>query len=119
MTSHNMSVGGRVRIVVKSRRVPSRVIEVNTAHYLLFGNHFLESKRVVLYEWVLDDEYLKMIDEGRRLACALGLGVEIVDCSKLSLFRRMLLYLGDHGFGSVKMVVSLPSHGLVLKQAMT
>lgn len=101
-----MSKVGKVRVEVKSRRVPVRTVEFVT-HPILpigtistsvgsFSGPGLRRERVVVYESVLDEEQRRAIDEGHRLACNLGLELEVVDKSKSSLLGRLLSFVGGN-----------------------
>ncbi len=102
---------GKVQVVVKSRQIPSRTIEFAAHRMLPIGNFYnLGLERAVVFESVLDEEHRRAIGEGRRLANNLGLELEVVDRSKLGLFRRLLSSLGGSASGSISVVVpSLPA----------
>ncbi|HUK79583.1 MAG TPA: hypothetical protein VLU91_02840 [Nitrososphaerales archaeon] len=89
-----MSSGGRVKVVVKSRRVPIRSLEVShpvfTPSGMLVG---ATKKRVVVYGFALDEGYRRAIEEGNRLSSSLGLELEVVDTSKSGLLRRVLSHI--------------------------
>ncbi len=102
-----MSREGRVQVVVRSRQVPSRTVEFPSRQMLPTGGRYGAGlERGVVFESVLDDEHRKAIEEGRRLACSLGLALEVVDQSKLGLFRRMLSSLRGSEPAGVSVVVS-------------
>jgi hypothetical protein len=86
-----MTSEGKVRVVVKSRKVPTGIVELVTPEFVPSG--FLvgmRSRSGVIYDFVLDSEQTKAIEEGYKLSCSLGLELEIVDRSKLGIFRRIL-----------------------------
>jgi hypothetical protein len=98
---------GKVRVIVRSRKVPSRTIDLTEPVYstsgMLMGTR---RNRLVVYEDVLDDAHKKAIEEGRRLSCDLGLELEVVDRSKAGLFRRLLTTMVGGGYAHVNVVVS-------------
>ncbi len=104
-----MSPEGKVRVVVQSRRVPTRIIDLSVPEFapsgVLMGSR---TNRVVLYDYVLDGEQTRAIEEGRRLSCNLGLELEVVDRSQMGLFRRVLSSFGRNA-SSHPMVVVSPS----------
>jgi hypothetical protein len=99
-----MSDAGKVKVVVRSRKVPLRTVEFATHPIFPVGtystpvsspwNSGLRRERVVVYESVLDDEQRRAIDEGQRLARNLGLELEVVDESKFGLLKRVRSSLG-------------------------
>jgi hypothetical protein len=111
-----MSKAGKVKVVVRSRRVPVRTVEFAPRLNYTFGAASspvsyasapsLNRQRAVIYESVLDDKFQRAIDEGERLACNLGLELEVIDESRLGLFRRVLSHLGRDGSGNVGVVIS-------------
>ena len=114
-----MSGAGKVKVVVRSRRVPVRTVEFSSRlNYIQGatspGNGVVpgfQTRRAVIYESVLDDEHRRAIEEGDRLACNLGLELEVIDQSRFGLFRRVLSSLGRDGSGNVGVVVSPPLAG--------
>lgn len=86
-----MSSTGKLQVVVKTRRVPVGTTVITTPMYTPSGV-FIGSttSRVVQYGLELDETHQQAISEGRRLSCRLGLDLEVVDVSKLGLFRRLL-----------------------------
>jgi hypothetical protein len=86
-----VSSTGKVQVVVRTRRVPVGTAVVTAPLYtpsgVLVGS---TASRVVLYDTRMDETYRAAISEGRRLSRRLGLDLEVVDVSKLSLFRRLL-----------------------------
>jgi len=104
-----MSNAGKVRVVVRSRRVPTgtRVIEspIFTPHGL-FGT---EPRRVILYESRLEPSDEEAIQEGRRLSGDLGVDLEVVDLSNSNPLKRFAhVFLG---FGSGTTIVQAPRLG--------
>jgi hypothetical protein len=100
---------GKVQVVVRSRRVPSRLIYVNRLQ-ITYSGLWLggDGGRVVLYESILDDEHKRAVEEGKRLADQLGLELEIIDESKSSLIKRALASFGRR-LQSSKLVIT-PSY---------
>jgi hypothetical protein len=114
-----LSGSGKVKVVVRSRRVPVRTVEFATHPILPVGtystpignmsNSGLRRERIVVYESVLDEDQRRAVDEGQRLACNLGLEMEVIDESKLGIFRRMWTSLGRNGSWKPEVVVSITS----------
>jgi hypothetical protein len=111
-----MSKAGKVKVVVRSRRVPVRTVEFGPSLNYTLGAISMpvnnlsapssHRQRAVIYESVLDDEFRRAIDEGERLACNLGLELEVVDESRLGFIGRVLSSLGRDGSGKVDVVIS-------------
>ena len=98
---------GKVRVVVKSRRVPVRTVNVAVPTFSSSGVYMgTKSSNVVLYDSALDAEHARAVKEGRRLSCDLGLDLEVVDESRHGLLRRALSVLGLSGSGRPSFVVS-------------
>lgn len=87
-----MRESGKVRVVVRSRRVPVRTSIVQIPVYSQYGTRLgTIRKRVVDYETVLDGPNRRAIDEGKKLSCDLGLEFEVVDKANAGLLRRVAL----------------------------
>ena len=86
-----MSSGGKVRVMVRTRKVPVGTTIVTKLMFTPSGV-FLGSttSRVTLFDSRLDDAHRTAIKEGRRLSRRLGLDLEVVDASKSNPFRRLL-----------------------------
>ncbi len=96
-----MTTEGRVRVVVRSRKVPVRTVAVNHPIYSSSGTSLgSQTTCGLVYETVLDPRHLRAIEEGRKLSCDLGLELEVVDVSKVNPVRRVLSRLtGGDGLG--------------------
>lgn len=74
-----MSRAGTIQVVVKSRRVPVGMVlhthPVYTSSGVLVGSR---SNRLVLYAQTLAEEDRKTVKEAQKLACNLGLGLNVV-----------------------------------------
>jgi hypothetical protein len=91
-----MISGGKVQVVVRSRRVPTGTVDVREPVYSGSASGILvctRSNRIVLYDYVLDEDHKRAIEEGRRLSRRLGLELVVVDVSKQGVLRRMLTSL--------------------------
>jgi len=98
---------GRIRVIVRSRKVPSKTFELAEPVYSTSGMLMGTRRgRLVTYDDVLDDAHKKAIEEGRRLSCSLGLDLEVVDRSKAGPFRRLLSLLSEDGSARINVVVS-------------
>ena len=106
-----MISGGKVQVVVRSRRVPTSLVSISQPVYTLSGIR-LGSQKIqrLVYGSVFDEEHQEAIEEGRKLADRLGLDLEVVDTSKLGLARRILASLGGNLSQGPALVVS-PSSG--------
>ena len=105
-----MSLDGKVRVVVRSRRVPARLFEQSQTMYSPSGIPMgTSTNRRVLYDYVLDDDQQRTIDEATKLAQSLCLELEVVDSAKRGIFGRMLSTLGRNGTKAPAVVVSPPS----------
>lgn len=104
-----MSQGGKVQVKVRSRRVPMAVFHRTEPIYstsgVLVGHRPVTE---VLYGTRLDDEHRRTIEGAQRLATYLGLGLEIVDESKLGVLGSLVSRLTG-GRGRLPAVVVSPS----------
>jgi hypothetical protein len=102
-----MSPDGKVRVVVRSRKVPADVVEFRQTMYSPSGIPMgTKTNRQVLYKYVLDDEYQRTIEEATRLARSLCLDLEVVDSAKQGLLGRLFSSLGGRGASAPAVVVS-------------
>jgi len=102
-----MKSDGKIRVIVRSRKVPSRTFDFSEPIYSPFGIPMgTRSNRLVVYDYVLDEEHRRAVEEGRRLACNLGLELEVIDRSKSGLFGRMFSSLGSRSARKLIMVVT-------------
>jgi hypothetical protein len=86
-----MSSSGKVRVMVRTRKVPVGTTVVTKPMFTPSGVFLgLGASRVVLFESMLDDADRTAIKEGRRLSRRLGLDLEVVDASRSNPFRRLL-----------------------------
>ena len=86
---------GKVQVVVTSRRVPTRTVSISQPVYTMSGIRLGSQKDLrVVYGSELDQEHERAIEEGRKLANRLGLELEVVDRSRVGVFRRILSSLG-------------------------
>jgi len=105
-----MSQDGKVRVVVRSRRVPARLFELSQTMYSPSGIPMgTRMNRRVVYDYVLDEDHQRTIAEARKLARSLCLDLEVVDSGKQGLFRRLLSSFGRRGVNAPSVVVSPPS----------
>jgi hypothetical protein len=105
-----MTGAGKVQVVVRSRRVPARVVDLSLPRASYAGIPVIaEKRRTIVYEDRLDQEHLRAIDDGRKLAGELGLALEVIDESRSSFFGRVLTSLGRRSSYSPKLVI-LPSY---------
>ena len=102
-----MSPDGKVRVVVRSRRVPADVVEFNQTLFSPSGIPMgTRLTRQVLYRYILDDDHQRTIDEASRLARRLCLDLEVVDSGRQGFFGRLLSSLVRRGASAPTIVVS-------------
>jgi hypothetical protein len=102
-----MRSDGKIRVIVRSRKVPTRTFDFSEPVYSPLGVPMgTRSNRLVIYDYVLDERHRKAVEEGHRLACNLGLELEVVDRSRSGL-SRFLSRLGRASSSHPSMIVSL------------
>jgi len=102
-----MSSEGKVKVVVRSRKVPDGVFELSQKMYSPSGIPMgTSTKRQVLYRYVLDEDHQRTIAEATKLARRLCLDLEIVDSGKQGLLGRLLSSLGRRGTSDPTVFVS-------------
>ena len=105
-----MSSDGKVRVVVRSRKVPADVVEFHQAIFSPSGIQMgIRTNRQVLYTYVLDEDHRRTIEEASNLARSLCLDLEVIDSGKQGFFGRLLSSLGRSGANTVSIVVPPPS----------
>jgi hypothetical protein len=109
-----MSSNGKVRVLVKSRKVPTGVIQLRQTTYLLSGIPGIPMKTTrtehrVLYDYVLDEDHQRAIEEARKLAGSLCLDLEVIDSRNWSFLGRLLSFLDGRGGGNPSIVVTPPA----------
>ena len=85
-----MSPEGRVRVLVRSRRVPARTITISRpimSAGLIVGT---QTTTAVVYETSYDDNHSRAIQAAKKLSCNLDLDFEIVDRSRSNPLMRMI-----------------------------
>ena len=96
-----MSSDGKVRVVVKSRRVPSGMVQLRQTTYLFSGIPMTtRTDHRVLYDYILDENHQRAVEGARKLADSLSLGLEVVDSGRQGFFGRLLSSLGRGGAGN-------------------
>jgi hypothetical protein len=99
-----------VQVVVRSRRVPIgtviRTQPVYSANGVLVGSH---PSTFVLYGTSLDGEHRRAIEEAQKLACSLGMELEVVDESRSGLLSRFLSRFGINGRSPAVVVPPSPA----------
>jgi len=104
-----MSSDGRVRVVVRSRKVPADLVEFHLKMYSPSGIPLgTRRNRQVLYRYVLDEDHQRTIEEASELARRLCLDLEVVDSGKQGFLGRLLSSLGRMGASNPTVVVSPP-----------
>jgi hypothetical protein len=95
-----MSSDGKVRVLVRSRKVPSGLVQLRQTTYSLHGIPATRTDQRVLYDYVLDEDHQRAIEEARKLAGSLCLDLEVIDSGKQGFFGRILSSLGRRGSGN-------------------
>ncbi len=102
-----MSAEGKVRVLVRSRRVPSGITEFSVPEFapsgVLMGTR---RNRAVLYDYVLDGDQKKAIEEGHRLSRSLGLELEVVDRSRMGVLGRITAAFGRNGSNGPTLIIT-------------
>jgi len=102
-----MSSDGKVRVVVRSRKVPADVVEFRQAMYSPSGFPMgTRRSRQVVYKYVLNEDHQRTIEEASELARRLCLDLEVVDSGRQGLLDRLLSSLGRRGTSNPTVVVS-------------
>lgn len=105
-----MTPEGKVRVLVRSKKVPLRTFEVRRPLYsssgVLLGS---QTARGVVYGTSLDDSHAKAIEEGRKLSCNLGLELEVVDRSSMNPLRRVLSAVSRGSQGASLVLTAAPA----------
>lgn len=105
-----MSESGKVRVIVRSQRIPVRVFEFQQPVYSQSGIRLgSETKRKIIYDTELDAQYLAAIGEARKLSCNLGLELEVVDKGRSGLLGRFITSLTSRRSRGPILVVTAPS----------
>ena len=105
-----MSYEGKVRVLVKSRKVPDGIVNLRQTTYSFSGIPIAtRTDHKVLYNYVLDEEHQRAIEEARKLAGSLSLGLEVIDSGKQGFLGRLLSSFGRGGAGNPTIEVSPPA----------
>ena len=105
-----------IRIVVESKKVPSRIAQVKvSSHSGSLGLLPISvTKSVVIYDYELDEEQSKVLDEARGLADASGACLEIVDLARVSGIRRAVRRILNGGSDVPFVTIAGPGVGQLL-----
>ncbi len=86
-----MSPEGKVRVLVRSKRVPARTVTINrpivSASGLIVG---MQKTMGVVYDTSYDDQHRRAIQAAKKLSCNLDLELEIVDRSRSNPLMRLI-----------------------------
>ena len=105
-----MSPDGKVKVVVRSRKVPTAVVHLHRQVYSPSGIHLGETTdSKVLYDYVLDEGHRRTITEADKLARSLRLDLVVIDSAKQGFFSRTLSSLGRRGTANPTIEVVSPS----------
>src|SRR5574340_416743 len=78
----------RLRVFVKSQRVPVGVAEFSTTAPVGQWGISQSPARAVLYGWTLDGEQARLVEEARQLSSSTGVDLEVVDLGRMNALRR-------------------------------
>ncbi len=95
-----------IRITIRSRRVPARITELDLPSQTPNGSSVSIRKRVVLYDYVLDAEQKKVLEEARELAERSRARLLVADLGRESIVRRLVTSLLDRF--SVSWIIAAP-----------
>jgi hypothetical protein len=99
--------GGPIRVVVRSRRVPVALTEFGLPSYAThYGLAYSVKKRSIAYEYVLDEEETRIVEEVRQAAERSGLAVEVVDLGRAGPLSRLFRRLLERLAGGPKLLLS-------------
>lgn len=104
-----MSPDGKVRVFVRSHKVPIRTVEVREPIFSTSGV-FMGTRRSqrVVYGSAMCEDYRRAIEEGRKLCCNLDLEFEVVDSGKSGFLRRAISSLRPGNSARPVVVISPP-----------
>ena len=89
---------------------PTGVVQLRQTIYSISGIPMATSiDHRVRYDYVLDKDHQRAIEEARKLAGSLCLGLEIIDSGKQGLFGRLWSSFSRGGAGNPTIEVSPPS----------
>jgi hypothetical protein len=83
-----------IRVTIRSRRVPVGIGILSIPYSTPIGL-IITTKRVVLYDYLLDGEHEEVLREARELAARTGSRLVVSDLSREGLARRLLRRLAD------------------------
>jgi hypothetical protein len=85
----------KIRIVVKSRLIPFSIREFVMPITGPFGKLYSTSRRVIVYERVLDEAQTTMVEEARKFSTLSGLELEVIDLGRKNFVSRLVRKLGE------------------------
>ncbi len=82
--------GGQIRVVVRSRRIPVALTEFELPSYAtLYGFAHQAKRKSIAYEYVLEEEEKRILEEVRDVAQRSGVGLEVIDLGRAGLLSRI------------------------------
>ncbi len=84
MSSHSL------RITIRSRKVPTRVVNFPLRHLAANGQCFTESRDLLVYDYVLDELQERALKEAANLASRLDLRLEVLDLTRDGPTKRIV-----------------------------
>ncbi len=79
-----------IQLVVRSQKTPLRIENVTVPMPNAVDPRMNGTKRVVIYDYVLDQEQRYVLEETRQLAERHGLQLHVIDLTREALARRIL-----------------------------
>ncbi len=82
--------GGQIRVVVRSRRIPVALTEFELPSYTtLYGFAHQARRKTIAYEYVLEEEEKRILEEVRDVAQRSGVGLEVIDLGRAGVLSRI------------------------------
>ena len=104
-----MTPDGKVRVMVKSRRVPVGAVDISIPVFSASGLPLgAKRDRVILYDYVLDGEHERAVQEAQKISSRLGVELEVIDSGKRGFLKTLLSSLRLGRFRRPTIVVSPP-----------
>ncbi len=79
-----------IQLVVRSQKTPLRIENMTVPMPNAVDASMKGTKRVVIYDYVLDKEQRHVLEETRRIAERHGLQLHVIDLARETLARRIL-----------------------------
>lgn len=80
---------GKLELLVRSRRV-ARLVEFEVPLFSPYGRAGSRTGRATVYDYVLDEQQLRVVRQAKEFAARQGLILEVTDLSKEGALRRLI-----------------------------